>query len=191
MTHPGSMDPALVALLEGNAPTDVWLASDEAEALLSDPNRRARLYAEMQARPSPAQAPLLRVLLRHEVDLRMEDDDDLLEDDDYDFEQLYWPALLLSGLGFVEDALLIWRAKHIDFDTGVGLDVQYIVGAGVRETLAHLDALDDPEAARAAGYLRQCEAAGDFADLDGWRAAKLAYWVSRHPAPGGRVGDRR
>lgn len=165
------LEPAIVALLDGNVPTAAWLASSQAESLLSDPRRRARLYAEMHVRPSPAQAPLLRVLLRHEVDQRLKDDDD------YDFEQLYWCALLLSAFGFVEDSLRIWRAKRTNFDTGVGLDVQFVVGAGARETLAHLDSLDDPEAARAARYLRDCEAAGDFADLERWRALRCAYFA--------------
>lgn len=169
--------PAIVRLLGGHEPTATWLASDEARSVLADPERRARLYEEMHADQSSALAPLLRASLTHEIEYRRSGQSQELEDDT--FEQIYWCALLLSGLGFVKDILPLWRAKQTNFDTGAAFDVQFLVGAGLEESLAHLDSLDDPESSRAARYLRESAVAGDFDDLGSWRAWRRSYFAPK------------
>lgn len=71
-------------------------------------------------------------------------------------------AYLLFKLGHVEDALLIWKAKSMNFDTFCGLDVQLLAGGGLDETIAYLRAATDPEASKAAQYMEDCRATGDF-----------------------------
>src|SRR5690349_17422385 len=50
------------------------------------------------------------------------------------YENLYWCAFLLYLAGHPDDVPLIWKAKHISMDTGIGLDGQCLVGAGVEAT---------------------------------------------------------
>lgn len=163
---------AIEELLDGHAPTEAWLATDDASRLLSDVERRAALYRALHPRPHPSHAPLLRALLAHEVALRQRPSDD----DTDDFEQLYWCALLLSQIGDLEDVLRLWHAKHTTFDTYCAFDIQFLVGAGVTETLAFLVASDDPAASDAAGYISSCDAAGDFDDLEAWLAYRCSYF---------------
>lgn len=70
----------------------------------------------------------------------------------------------------------MWRAKQTNFDTGCGFDVQFLVGAGVEETLAFLARSDDPAASKAAEYIARCAKGGDFDGRDEWLAARCAYF---------------
>lgn len=54
------------------------------------------------------------------------------------FENLYWCAFLLYLIGDPSDVPMMWRAKHVDFDTACGFDIQFLLGAGFRPTLAYL-----------------------------------------------------
>lgn len=158
--------------LDGHAPTEAWLATEDARRLLSDADRRATLYRAMHPQPETSHAPLLRALLAHEVAFRS----DPRGDDEDRFEHLYWCGLLLSQIGDVRDVLSLWRAKNTNFDTGCGFDVQFLVGAGVEETLAFLARSEDPAASEAAAYISECAKAGDFDDLDDWRAFRVGYF---------------
>lgn len=153
----------------GSEPSDAWLASEEARRL-EQIDVRERVYACLHDRPSHPN--LLRRLLVHEVELRRSDPATDA------FENLYWCALLLHQIGRVEDVLPMWRAKHTDFDTGVGFDIQFLVGAGVDETLAFLESAEDPDAARARAHLIACREGGDFDDLPSWLARRRAYFAS-------------
>jgi hypothetical protein len=57
--------------------------------------------------------------------------------DEY-FENLYWCAFLLNLVGDPSDVPMMWEAKHIDFDTGAGFDVQFLLGASVEPTFDYL-----------------------------------------------------
>ncbi len=95
------------------------------------------------------------------------------DEDDLYFEQLYWCALLLYLVGDPADVPLMWEAKNINMDTGSGFDVQFLVGAGVHETVSYLQAHGNDEIA---AYLQQCEAAHDFDDLPGWEQFRIEYF---------------
>ena len=51
-------------------------------------------------------------------------------------------GLLLYKIGNVEDSVLLWQVKELDFDTAAGLEVQMLTGAGVDETIAYLKSLN-------------------------------------------------
>ena len=74
-------------------------------------------------------------------------------------------SYLLSRIGKVEDALVIWHAKESSFDGFNSVDVQFAVGAGVEETLRFLDQQQTEMASYAAKYIRSCKSAGDFENL--------------------------
>ena len=78
------------------------------------------------------------------------------------FESLYWCAFLLYRLGDVNDVALLWQAKSVSFDTWCGFDVQFLVGAGVEETIHHLRTKPDPDSRAAMEYLLACKDAGGF-----------------------------
>jgi hypothetical protein len=133
------------------------LQDAEAKALLGQPRNRACLYRRMHPRPEPSLAPLLRVLLQHEVEYRGALDSsvsgDCEADDEDAFEYIYWCAFLLAQLGDPEDVIRLWRAKHTNFDVGCGFDTEALLGAGIHETLAYLSRDSSPEAAEARAYL--------------------------------------
>lgn len=94
------------------------------------------------------------------------------------YDELKLCAYLLFRFGQAEDAPRIWRAKQVCFDTACGLDVQLIVGAGLETTLAHLSAIGDEESMQALRYIEGCKAAGDFDDMNSYRASIAAYFAS-------------
>ncbi len=170
-----SIDERVTALLGGSEPTDAWLSSHAAQERLADPPLRTQLYRAMHPQPPETLAPLLRVLLQQEVTHRQSDGDDQSASDDA-FENLYWCALLLYQLGDLEDVLPLWKAKHTSFDTSVAFDIQFLVGAGVDETLSHLSSSHDPAATKAYAYIAGCREAGDFDALAEWLDVRVAYY---------------
>lgn len=110
---------------------------------LNDPATRRRLLARMRPETAHAHHELLRDLLAREVEYRRRDPDD---DGDF-FENLYWVGFLLHCVGDPTDALDLYRAKHTNFDTACGMDIQTIFGAGAERTLAYLRATGNTEIA--------------------------------------------
>ncbi len=143
---------------------DAWRSGAPNDADLSDPVLRRELYGLIAAEPNPAQfhAPL-RCLFAMEVQQRRE----RTIGDHY--ENLYFCALLLFDVGDPDDVPLMWRAKQADFDASIGFDGQFLVGAGVQATLQRLHAVEDKDAAAAADYISECDAAGEFDDMATWR----------------------
>ena len=84
---------------------------------------------------------------------------------DGDTELMKLCCVQLFNAGFVTDVLLIWQAKESSWDAHCLIDVQLLCGAGVAPTMAYLTAEGSAAAAAALGYVRQCEASGDFADF--------------------------
>lgn len=74
-------------------------------------------------------------------------------------------GLMLFKIGNVEDSVLLWQVKELDFDTFCGLDIQMLVGAGVDETIAYLKNLGDESAWKAAEYIQKCRESGDFDNI--------------------------
>ena len=66
----------------------------------------------------------------------------------------------LFSLGVVEDSLLVWEAKSCNFDTHLGIDVQYLCGAGLPETKAFLEATGTDDSRAALDYIVSCETGG-------------------------------
>lgn len=81
----------------------------------------------------------------------------------------------------VRDSLLLWRTKQLTFDTFYEFDIQLVAFAGITQTLAYLQSLSDPEAAKAVDYLQQCQAAGNFAHLEDYFSPdNLPYWLGNY-----------
>lgn len=89
------------------------------------------------------------------------------------FEQLYWCGLLLYLVGDPADVPLMWKAKNINMDTGCGFDVQFLVGAGVQETIRYLETRGEIEILE---YLKECDAANDFDDMPRWEEYRIKYF---------------
>jgi hypothetical protein len=143
----------------------------DSEAALSDPEFREKVYAELHPSPTVDDRDLLLHLLSLEMGYRSDESNS----GDY-FENLYWCGLLIHQLGETKDALSLWRAKHVNFDTGCGFDIQFLVGAGVEPTLTFLSTSDEPDATDARDYIVECREAGDFDDLEDWLAGRIAYY---------------
>ncbi|GAB0169866.1 hypothetical protein LSPCS325_33030 [Lysinibacillus sp. CTST325] len=73
-------------------------------------------------------------------------------------------CIQLFALGYVDDTLLIWRAKEKDFDTHSYIDVQLLCGAGLEKTLGYLQKIDTLEAKKELSYLWKCKE--DFEDFN-------------------------
>ena len=65
----------------------------------------------------------------------------------------------------------MWEAKHIDFDTACGFDVQFMLGAGVDRTLQHLTVHGYEEIAR---RLAEYPAMRD--DLADWESFRQGHF---------------
>jgi hypothetical protein len=63
----------------------------------------------------------------------------------------------LFSIGFVEDSILIWRAKSCNFDTCLGIDVQFLCGAGFEQTKNYLQLDGSDDAINALDYIAKCE----------------------------------
>jgi len=58
---------------------------------------------------------------------------------------------MLFCIGNIEDSVLIWKAKMINFDVGCMIDVDFIFGAGIKETLDYIS--DKQEFAKMRDFL--------------------------------------
>jgi hypothetical protein len=156
------------------------LQDAEAKALLGQPRNRAYLYRRMHPRPDPSLAPLLRVLLQHEVEYRewldRSSPRDREADDEGVFEYIYWCAFLLAQLGDPEDAIRLWRAKHTNFDVGCGFDAESLVGAGLCETLKYLSHDLSSDAAKARDYIERELGRETNERLAHWRRYRTEYF---------------
>jgi len=85
--------------------------------------------------------------------------------DDREDDLAYLCCAQLFSHGLLEDVLVIWDAKNSGFDLHCSLDVQFLCGAGLRETKAYLLGHADEKAADALEYIEDCEDCGDFADF--------------------------
>lgn len=132
---------------------------------LPGPEGRARLLAAIDPDSVAAHHTLLREIFQAEVEHRRTGGDD-----EY-FENLYWCAFLLHLIGDCQDVPMMWRAKHLDFDTACGFDVEFLFGGGVRSTLAYLE---DNGYAEIAGEL---SAHPDlYQDLQDWLVSRRRYF---------------
>ena len=109
-------------------------------------------------------------LFRNEMNFRR---DDSLPDEDSWFENIYWCGLLLYLVGDPEDVPLMWEAKHINMDVGCGFDSQFLVGAGVTETIRYLT---DKGHTKIAEYLDHIQASGELDDLPKWESYRISYF---------------
>jgi hypothetical protein len=96
---------------------------------------------------------------------------------DGDTELMKLCCVQLFNVGFLNDVLLIWRAKESSWDAHCSIDVQLLCGAGLEMTREYLAAEGSHNASAALNYLRQCEAAGDFADFS---VENQSRWYSKY-----------
>ena len=113
-------------------------------------------------------------LFRHEMDFRRAGAPGDAEDN---YELIYWCALLLYLVGDPADAPLMWAAKQIDFDTSCGFDGQFLVGAGIDETIDYLEAHGHSEPAV---FVKGLKRAGDLDELGKWQEFRIHYF---YPQP--------
>ena len=71
----------------------------------------------------------------------------------------------------------MWEAKHINMDTGFGFDGQFLVGAGVEQTISYLRNSGKSEIA---DYIHDMKGLGELDDLGGWEQFRIQYF---YPAP--------
>lgn len=98
----------------------------------STPASREQLLAGIEPTSVAGHHTLLRDIFRAEIDDRHN-----IGSGEF-FENLYWCAFLLYLIGDPSDVPMMWHAKHLDFDTACGFDVQFLLGAGPQRTLAYL-----------------------------------------------------
>ncbi len=67
----------------------------------------------------------------------------------------------------------MWEGKQIDMDTAIGFDGQFLVGAGVEETIKYLDEHGQREPAE---YLKELKASKELDDLSGWERFRIHYF---------------
>lgn len=129
---------------------------------LAGPAARARWLGDVDPRGAAAQHATLRDVFRAEMAAWPSDEL---------YENLYWCAFLLYLVGDPADVPMMWQAKHIDFDSACGFDVQFMLGAGPQQTLDYLRAHGHDDIAR------ELSAYPELADdLDEWEAFRRGYF---------------
>lgn len=132
---------------------------------LGDPAARARLLAEIAPEAAGEHHALLRRIFQAEIEDRQATGDGEF------FENLYHCAFLLYLVGDPADVPTMWRAKHIDFDTACGFDVQFLLGAGAMRTLTYLADNAHEDLARALSEFPELDE-----DLREWEAFRRGYF---------------
>jgi hypothetical protein len=89
------------------------------------------------------------------------------------YENIYWAILLLFLTENVRHVATIWKVKHIDFDLGCGLDGQYLVGAGIDETIVYCR---ENNLMDAAAYIQRMKDDGDTEERQAWKSDKILYF---------------
>ena len=103
-----------------------------AEFETSSPSAREQALRNICPETAKKHQAVLRQIFQAEFDYRRKD-----EDHEH-FENIYWCAYLLFHVGDPGDTESMWRAKHLNMDTGCGFDMENLVGAGVEQTVSHL-----------------------------------------------------
>jgi hypothetical protein len=78
---------------------------------------------------------LLREILRIEIEFRRNPQPTPPGYDTAAVEGIYWYAFLLFRAGSPADVIPLWRAKHSNFDTACGFDIEFLLGAGLEPTI--------------------------------------------------------
>lgn len=141
---------------------------------------RKKIYTTLHVKDTLSQhVNLIRYLLSIEMNERSKDqyDDDTIYEDTYDYECFYWCIFLLSRVGDVTDVKILWKAKYIDFDSSFGVDIQFLVGAGVNNTISFLEHETDQISEKILKYILNCKNCGDFDDLDKWYHYRHQYFL--------------
>jgi hypothetical protein len=112
-------------------------------------------------------------LFRREMAYRRGDDSPEGEGESDCFEQIYWCGLLLYLVGDPADVPLMWEGKQINMDTGIGFDGQFLVGAGVEETIKYLEENGQKKPAE---YLKEMKASKELDDLSEWEEFRVHYF---------------
>lgn len=169
-------------LLAGHELSAAWLSTPAAQRLLQLLPVRRDLYKAMltttrhHRAAAQAFAPLARALLPHEVRFRSTEERDPNDTDGNGFENIYQCALVLFDIGQLVDVMPLYRAKLTNFDTGLGMDGEFLIGAGLRATKEHvakLAAAGEPKAADLLNYLGHFE--DEPAKLGEWRTWRYDY----------------
>ncbi|MEQ1796705.1 MAG: hypothetical protein ABL872_02065 [Lacibacter sp.] len=93
-------------------------------------------------------------------------------------EELMFASYLVTFHQKIEDCLLIWEAKTVDFDAYCGVDIQLVPFAGVKETIAFLENQKSEKSKKALEYVLNCNEAGDFDILEEYYSKeKIPWWV--------------
>jgi len=122
-------------------------------------------------------------LFRREMAYRRADDSAESEGESDCFEQIYWCGLLLYLVGDPADVPLMWEGKRIDMDTAIGFDGQFLVGAGVEQTIKYLEEHGQRDPAE---YLKGLKASKELDDLQGWVKIQNPLLLPRQPVAGKR-----
>lgn len=137
---------------------------------LGDPVKRAELLEAIRPDEAQLHQAELRRLFRAEVAHRR------ARGSDEHSENLYWCAFLLSQVGDPSDVPMMWEAKHLDFDTAAGFDVQFMLGAGADATLTYLRANGHDDIARELESFPELNE-----NLDRWVEFRRQYFYGGEP----------
>lgn len=108
---------------------------------LSTPAKRKAVLLGIDPGDPALHHEVLRQIFPLEVARRIGDEDEEDPADDDESENVYQCAFLLHLIGDPADAPALAAAKYrtYDMDLGIGFDCEFILGAGVQETLDYLD----------------------------------------------------
>ncbi len=94
-------------------------------------------------------------------------------------DHLMYASYLVGLHQQVEDCLLIWKAKGVDFDSFCYVDIQLMLFAGLESTIQFLQLSKDEEAKAALKYIQSCNEHSDFQHIEEYFSKEnLPWWLA-------------
>lgn len=145
--------------------------SEEMRSNLQDDELRDGIYKLIQLKDASSFHSLLKALFNYEVNYRNDEGND-----GEFFENIYHCAFFLFTVSDLNDVIPMYEAKMSNFDLGCGFDIQFLIGAGVEETINYLCQNKNPTSQSALEYIKACQTGGDFDNLEEWIEHKKSYF---------------
>lgn len=101
-----------------------------------------------------------------------------LEMDDYDIDVLYLAAFILTKFNRVEDIWKFLDAKNTDFDSSIGLDIEYLLSPGIEKVMEFLNSSNHPDKEAAIDLITENLKYEDYTpeEIEEWKVWKHEYF---------------
>ncbi len=97
---------------------------------------------------------------------------------DGEVDNLYFSAFILTLFKRAEIVWLLFESKYIDFDSSIGFDGEYLVGAGIKETYEYLKTVENLDKQDLLNYIGETVEKCCYTqeEIENWKLYKKQYF---------------